>query len=49
MMGIFEYLGTLRMLRRSYRFRLARPSLVMSVVMAFAGGFLCIGILSKLL
>jgi putative membrane protein len=48
-MGIAEYCGTLRMLRRSYLFGLARPSLVMSVVMAFAGGFLCIGILSRLL
>jgi putative membrane protein len=48
-MGIFEYLGTLRMLRRSFGFRLARPSLVMSVVMVFAGCFLCFGILSKLL
>lgn len=48
-MGIFEYCGTLRMLRRSYDFRLARPSFVMSVVMAFGGGFLCIGILSRVL
>jgi putative membrane protein len=48
-LGIFEYFGTLRMLRRSYRFRRARPALIMSVVMAIAGGFLCIGILSRFL
>jgi putative membrane protein len=48
-MGIFEYLGTLRMLRRSYPFRFARPSLIMSIVMAFAGVFLCVGILSRTL
>jgi putative membrane protein len=46
-MGLFEYLGTLRMLRRSYPFRFARPSLIMSVVMVFAGAFLCVGILSR--
>ena len=48
-MGIIEYSATLRMLRRSYRFRLARPTLVMSVVLTLAGGFLCIGIVSRLL
>jgi putative membrane protein len=48
-LGIFEYFGTLRMLRRSYRFRHARPALVTSLLMAFAGGFLCLGILSRLL
>jgi putative membrane protein len=48
-MGITEYSATLRMLRRSYRFRLARPTLVMSVALTFAGGFLCIGIISRLL
>jgi putative membrane protein len=48
-MGIIEYTATLRMLRRSYRFRLARPTLLMSVVLTFAGGFLCIGIVSRLL
>jgi putative membrane protein len=48
-MGIIEYSVTLRMLRRSYRFRLARPTLVMSVVLTFAGGFLCVGIVSRLL
>jgi putative membrane protein len=48
-MGIIEYSVTLRMLRRSYKFRLARPTLVMSVVLTFAGGFLCVGIVSRLL
>jgi putative membrane protein len=48
-MGVLEYIGTLRMLRRSFPFRFARPSLIMSVVMAFAGAFLCIGILSRML
>jgi len=48
-MGIIEYSVTLRMLRRSYKFRLARPTLVMSVVLTFAGGSLCIGIISRLL
>jgi hypothetical protein len=48
-MGIVEYYATPRMLRRSYRFRLARPTLVMSVVLTFAGGLLCIGIVSRLL
>jgi putative membrane protein len=48
-MGLCEYLGTLRMLRRSYPFRFARPSLLISVVMVFAGVFLCIGIVSKTL
>ena len=48
-MGIIEYTATLRMLRRSYRFRLARPTLLMSFVLTFAGGFLCIGIVSRLL
>jgi inner membrane protein YidH len=48
-MGIVEYYATLRMLRRSYRFRLAHPTLVMSVVLTFAGGLLCIGIVSRVL
>ena len=48
-LGILEYSGTLRMLRRSYRFRRARPALIMSVVMACAGAFLCLGILSRML
>jgi putative membrane protein len=48
-LGIIEYSVTLRMLRRSYKFKLARPTLVMSVVLTLAGGFLCIGIISRLL
>jgi putative membrane protein len=48
-MGIIEYIATLRMLRRSYKFRVARPTLLMSVVLTFAGGFLCVGIVSRLL
>jgi hypothetical protein len=46
-LGIFEYLGTLRMLRHSYRFRRARPALIMSMVLACVGAFLCFGILSR--
>ncbi len=48
-MGIIEYSTTLRILRRSYKFRLVRPTLLMSVVLTFAGGFLCVGIVSRLL
>jgi putative membrane protein len=48
-LGILEYFATLRVLRRSYQFRRARPALIMSVAMAFAGGLLCLGILSRLL
>jgi putative membrane protein len=48
-LGIIEYSVTLRMRRRSYKFRLARPTLVMSVVLTFAGGSLCVGIVSRLL
>lgn len=49
MMGIAEYCWNLRILRRSYRFTLARPSLIMSTVIVIAGAFLSIGILSRLL
>jgi putative membrane protein len=48
-MGIIEYLGNLHVLRRSYRFSFARPSLIMSAVMATAGLCLTAGILYRLL
>jgi putative membrane protein len=43
-MGIIEYSATLRLLRRSYSFPLSRPSLIMALIMAAAGMFLCFGI-----
>lgn len=48
-MGIAEYWTTLMVLRRSYLFRLARPSLIMSIVLAGAGVFLSVGILIRVL
>ncbi len=48
-MGIAEYLVTLRFLRRSYLFSLARPSLILSVLLAGAGVFLSAGILARVL
>jgi putative membrane protein len=47
--GIAEYWVTLMFLRRSYMFRLARPSLIMSILLAGAGVFLSVGILVRLL
>jgi putative membrane protein len=47
-MGIIEYGGTLRMLHRSYLFALARPSLIMSLMMAFAGMALSFGIVTRM-
>ena len=46
-LGILEYCGTLRLLRRHYIFRLSRPSLIMSVVMAMVGVLLTVGIVSR--
>lgn len=48
-MGIAEYVGTLRLLRRAYRFRRVRPTLVMSILMAIAGTLLSFGILARML
>jgi putative membrane protein len=47
-MGIAEYCGTLWLLRRSYRFRLLRSALVMSVAMATAGVLLSLGIVFRI-
>jgi putative membrane protein len=48
-MGIAEYLGTLRLLRRSYLFQRMRPALIMSLLMAITGTFLSVGILVRML
>ena len=48
-MGITAYSGTLRMLSNSYSLGLARPSLILSVVMAAADVLLRVGIARKLL
>ena len=48
-MGIAEYCGTPRMLRRSYPFRLLRPSLIMSMSIATAGVALSFGIVLRML
>jgi len=48
-MGIAEYCGTLRLLRRSYTFTLARPSLIMSILMATGSVVLSAGIIARLL
>jgi putative membrane protein len=47
-MGIIEYSATLRVLRRSYSFELARPSLIMALIMAAAGMLLLFGIATRL-
>lgn len=47
-MGIIEYLATLRVLRRSSSFEIARPSLIMALIMAAAGMILCFGIATRL-
>jgi putative membrane protein len=48
-LGIAEYYGNLRMLRRSYLFRRIRPTLIMSVLMAIAGVLLSFGIIVRVL
>ena len=48
-LDIGEYCGTLRLLRRSYPFRIARPSLVMSIIMASVGVLLSFGIVIRVL
>jgi putative membrane protein len=48
-LGIIEYAGTLRMLRQSHPFALMRPSLIMSLVMAFVGMALSFGIVTRML
>jgi putative membrane protein len=48
-LGIAEYYGNLRMLRRSYLFRRIRPTLIMSVLMAIAGMLLSFGIIIRVL
>jgi putative membrane protein len=48
-MGIAEYWWTLKILRRAYLFRLARPSLIISILIATAGVILSAGILSRFL
>jgi putative membrane protein len=49
LMGIAEYYGNLRLLRRSYLFRRVRPTLIMSVLMAIAGVLLSYGIIIRVL
>ena len=46
-MGVAEYYGNLRMLRRLHLFRRIRPTLIMSVLMAIAGMLLSFGIIVK--
>jgi putative membrane protein len=46
-MGILEYCATLRLLRRYYVFRLARPSLIMPGMMAMVGVLLSVGIVAR--
>jgi putative membrane protein len=48
-MGIAEYCGTIRLLRRSYPLRVVRPSLIMSLVMASVGVLLFFGIIVRVL
>ena len=48
-LGMAEYYGNLRMLRRSYLFRRMRPTLIMSVLMAIAGMMLSFGIIIRVL
>jgi len=48
-MGVAEYGVTLRLLRHSYPFRLARPSLIMSILLACAGVVLSVGIITRAL
>jgi putative membrane protein len=49
LMGIFEYCGTLRMLRRSHKFGFLRPTLIVSGVMTAVGILLSAGIMARLL
>jgi hypothetical protein len=48
-MGIIEYRGTIILLRQFGALRVARPALVMAVVMALAGVVLTFGIMAKLI
>jgi putative membrane protein len=48
-MGIAEYYGTLRLLRREHAFSMTRPSLLMSLVMVVIGVLLSGGIMTRLL
>jgi putative membrane protein len=48
-MGMAEYVGTLRLLRRTYLFRRVRPTLIMSILMAIVGTLVSFGILAKML
>jgi putative membrane protein len=48
-MGLIEYCGNLRVLRRIHAFQRARPALIMAVAMAVAGMMLSLGIMTKLL
>ena len=47
-MGTFEYLGTIKTLRRFQVIRIARPSLVMALLMLIGGVFLFFGIIANL-
>ena len=47
-MGVLEYWYRLKGLRQLGRFRIAQPTLVMAAIMAFAGLFIFIGMVSKL-
>jgi putative membrane protein len=46
-MGIAQYIGSLRLLRRVYLFQLVRPTLVMSVLMAITGTLVSLASSSK--
>jgi len=48
-MGTVEYCWTLRLLRRNYPFGLARPALIMALLMSAAGVLLSFGIVARLL
>jgi len=47
-MGVIEYWATLKELRHMKQFRLARPTLLMGLVMAVMGLFLFFAIITKL-
>ena len=47
-MGTIEYVQTLKLLRQLQKFRLARPPLIMAVMMSVTGLFLFFSIITKL-
>ncbi|MDR3472935.1 MAG: DUF202 domain-containing protein [Devosia sp.] len=48
-MGVSEYYGSLKLLRKHYIFRVLRPSLIMAALMAIVGVLLIAGILLRVL